>query len=93
MPVPDSPLPDWHRAHGKPLSPGIIKQEFSDFEVTEELGFELSDDEANNTCRLTSRLRLADPWRSDPSGAFVFRHTLCFATELVPTLPMKAALS
>ena len=44
MPVPDSPLPDWHRAHGKPLSPGIIKQEFSDFEVTEELGFELSDD-------------------------------------------------
>jgi tRNA pseudouridine13 synthase len=41
---PESALPDWNRAHGKPLFHGLIKQELSDFEVTERLGFPLSDD-------------------------------------------------
>lgn len=44
MPEPDSRLPDWQRAHGAPLFRARIKQSPADFEVTEELGFDLSDD-------------------------------------------------
>jgi tRNA pseudouridine13 synthase len=44
MPEPESRLPDWQRAHGSPLFRAVIKQSPADFEVTEELGFELSDD-------------------------------------------------
>lgn len=35
-------LPDWSRAHGVPLFAALIRSRPSDFDVTEELGFELS---------------------------------------------------
>jgi tRNA pseudouridine13 synthase len=38
------PLPDWPRAHGQPLFAAILRQHPEDFDVTEELGFELSGD-------------------------------------------------
>jgi tRNA pseudouridine13 synthase len=44
MPVPESRLPDWHRAHGAPLFRGVIRRSAADFDVTEELDFELSGD-------------------------------------------------
>jgi tRNA pseudouridine13 synthase len=44
MPIPESALPHWPRAHGEPLFRGAIKQEPADFVVTEDLGFELSGD-------------------------------------------------
>jgi tRNA pseudouridine13 synthase len=44
MPPPDSPLPDWQRAHGKPLFDARIKEEPDDFEVVETLGFDPSGD-------------------------------------------------
>jgi tRNA pseudouridine13 synthase len=44
MPGPESRLPDWQRAHGAPLFRAVIKQSPEDFEVIEELGFDLSDD-------------------------------------------------
>jgi tRNA pseudouridine13 synthase len=44
MPAPESRLPDWQRAHGAPLFRAVIKQSPADFEVTEVLGFDLSDD-------------------------------------------------
>jgi len=37
-------LPDWARAHGGPLFSAVIRTQPQDFAVTEELGFELSDD-------------------------------------------------
>ncbi len=37
-------LPDWPRAHGAPLIAAIIRSKPEDFDVTEELGFELSGD-------------------------------------------------
>lgn len=36
-------LPDWLRAHGEPLFPASIRDLPSDFQVVENLGFELSD--------------------------------------------------
>jgi tRNA pseudouridine13 synthase len=36
-------LPDWARAHGAPLFTASIRNQPSDFQVTEHLGFELSD--------------------------------------------------
>jgi len=44
MPIPDKALPDWQRAHGEPVAQGTIKQTPGDFQVTEELGFEISGD-------------------------------------------------
>ena len=44
MPDPNNALPDWHRAHGLPLIHGLIKKTPSDFQVTEHLDFDLSDD-------------------------------------------------
>ncbi len=44
MPATDASIPDWPRAHGKPLFQGLIKQTPSDFEVTEALGFTPSGD-------------------------------------------------
>jgi len=35
-------LPDWSRAHGDPLFSALIRSRAADFDVTEELGFELS---------------------------------------------------
>jgi tRNA pseudouridine13 synthase len=40
----EASIPDWPRAHGKPLFQGLIKQTPSDFEVTEQLGFSPSGD-------------------------------------------------
>lgn len=37
-------LPDWPRAHGLPLFSAVLRQHPQDFDVTEELGFELSGD-------------------------------------------------
>ena len=37
-----NPLPDWHRAHGAPLLAAQIRRHPKDFQVTEELGWELS---------------------------------------------------
>ena len=37
-----NPLPDWHRAHGAPLLAAQIRRHPEDFQVTEELGWELS---------------------------------------------------
>ena len=37
-------LPDWSRAHGEPLFAARIRSKPADFDVTEELGFELSGD-------------------------------------------------
>ena len=37
-------LPDWARAHGAPLFEASIRNQPSDFQVTEHLGFELDDD-------------------------------------------------
>ena len=37
-----NPLPDWHRAHGEPLFTAQIRRHPEDFQVTEELGWELS---------------------------------------------------
>ncbi len=37
-------LPDWARAHGDPLFAAQIRSQPADFDVTEELGFELSGD-------------------------------------------------
>jgi len=37
-------LPDWTRAHGEPLFAATIRTTAADFDVTEELGFELSAD-------------------------------------------------
>ncbi len=37
-------LPDWTRAHGEPLFAATIRTTAADFDVTEELGFELSGD-------------------------------------------------
>jgi tRNA pseudouridine13 synthase len=37
-------LPDWARVHGGPLFAGRIRSQPSDFDVTEELGFEFSGD-------------------------------------------------
>ena len=39
-----NPLPDWHRAHGEPLFTAQIRRHPEDFQVTEELGWELSGD-------------------------------------------------
>ena len=36
-------LPDWARAHGAPLFPASIRNQPTDFQVTEHLGFDLSD--------------------------------------------------
>lgn len=44
MPAQDNSLPDWRRAHGDPVFQGLIRQTPSDFQVSEELGFPLSDD-------------------------------------------------
>jgi tRNA pseudouridine13 synthase len=38
------PIPDWTRAFGNPEVQGHIRQSASDFEVTEDLGYELSGD-------------------------------------------------
>jgi tRNA pseudouridine13 synthase len=40
----NTPLPNWHHAHGSPLFQGLIKQSPKDFEVVECLDFELSGD-------------------------------------------------
>jgi tRNA pseudouridine13 synthase len=37
-------LPDWPRAHGQPLITAVLRHQKEDFDVTEELGFELSGD-------------------------------------------------
>ena len=37
-------LPDWTRAHGEPLFAATIRTTAADFDVTEEIGFELSGD-------------------------------------------------
>jgi tRNA pseudouridine13 synthase len=37
-------LPDWPRAHGQPLFAALLRHRKEDFDVTEELGFELSGD-------------------------------------------------
>jgi tRNA pseudouridine13 synthase len=39
-----NPIPDWHRAHGAPLFSAQIRRYPEDFQVTEELGWELSGD-------------------------------------------------
>ncbi|MGI9261804.1 MAG: tRNA pseudouridine(13) synthase TruD [Woeseiaceae bacterium] len=44
MPATDTILPDWVRAHGKPLVQGLIKQSPQDFHVEEVLGFVPSGD-------------------------------------------------
>ena len=44
MPIPESALPRWPRAHGEPLFRGAMKRVPADFVVTEALGFELSGD-------------------------------------------------
>ncbi len=44
MPIDRAVLPDWPRAHGSPLSHGLIKQNPGHFEVVERLGFELRGD-------------------------------------------------
>jgi hypothetical protein len=51
--------------------------------------FEVKDDEENNTISIKSRLRLIDPWRKGPNGGASFRSTLCYATNLLPTVPMN----
>jgi len=46
MPIPirNKSLPDWQRAHGDSFVEGSIKQTPGDFQVTEELSFEISGD-------------------------------------------------
>ena len=39
MPATNNTLPDWQRAFGGPVFQGLIKQNPSDFQVTEVLGF------------------------------------------------------
>lgn len=51
--------------------------------------FEVRDDEGTNTVRLNHRLILRDPWRSAPGGLREFRDTLCYATTLLPFVPMN----
>jgi tRNA pseudouridine13 synthase len=42
--VTHTPLPNWHRAYGVPLASSRIRQSNADFQVDEQLGFELSGD-------------------------------------------------
>jgi len=42
--VTDTLLPDWQRAFGEPVASCIIRSENADFQVNEQLGFELSGD-------------------------------------------------
>ena len=42
MPATPGALPEWSRAHGAPLFAASIRDEPSDFRVTENPGFELS---------------------------------------------------
>jgi hypothetical protein len=51
--------------------------------------FDVKDDEASNTIVIRSRLRLADPWRQTADGGASFRTTLCYATNLLPMVPMN----
>ncbi len=46
------PLPDWHRACGEPLASCRIRQENADFQVNEQLGFELSGDGEHDDLRI-----------------------------------------
>ena len=42
MPALEGALPEWPRAHGDPLFPASIRNQPSDFQVVENLGFEFS---------------------------------------------------
>jgi tRNA pseudouridine13 synthase len=43
LPALEGALPEWPRAHGDPLFPASIRNQPSDFQVVENLGFEFSD--------------------------------------------------
>jgi len=51
--------------------------------------FEVEDEEAENRLTIRSRIRYADPWREAPGGVREFRDVLCYATQLLPQIPMN----
>jgi hypothetical protein len=64
----------------------VQSQEHGEAEYEE---FDVKDDEARNIITIRSRLRLLDPWREAPGRTREFRSTLCYATNLLPAVPMN----
>jgi hypothetical protein len=64
----------------------IQSQEHGEAEYEE---FDVKDDEERNAITIRSRLRLLDPWREAPGRTREYRSTICYATNLLPAVPMN----